>query len=107
VSSEEFRYISEIKKLLDSNCKIEKVYPTVFASDAEVNIVTVITKCPNEKEHNSCLQGGSTCIKGNSKNLHIDYYPLHEVSFIMYCKFIIPGAVINDKTCRLPRICHK
>ena len=50
MSSEEFRYISEIKKLLDSNCKIEKVYPTVFASDAEVNIVTVIMKCPNEKE---------------------------------------------------------
>jgi hypothetical protein len=44
VSSEEFRSISEIKKLLDSNCKIEKVYPPVFASDAEVNIVTVTVK---------------------------------------------------------------
>jgi hypothetical protein len=45
VSSEEFRSISEIKSLLDSNCKIEKVYPPVFASDAEVNIVTVTVKC--------------------------------------------------------------
>jgi hypothetical protein len=35
--SEEFRSISELKKLLASNCKIEKIYPSVFASDAEVN----------------------------------------------------------------------
>jgi hypothetical protein len=41
--------ISELKKLLDSNCKIEKVYPPVFASDAEVNIVTVTVKCPHGK----------------------------------------------------------
>jgi hypothetical protein len=49
VSSEEFRSISEIKSLLDSNCKTEKVYPSVFASDAEVNIVTVTVKCPDGK----------------------------------------------------------
>jgi hypothetical protein len=47
VSSEEFRSISELKKLLASNCKIEKVYPPVFASDAEVNIVTVLMNCPD------------------------------------------------------------
>ena len=41
MSSEEFSSISELKNLLTSNCKIEKVYPPVFASDAEVNIVTV------------------------------------------------------------------
>jgi hypothetical protein len=47
IMSEEFRSISELKKLLASNCKIEKVYPAVFASDAEVNIVTVTVKCPD------------------------------------------------------------
>jgi hypothetical protein len=49
VSSEEFRSISELKKLFTSNCKIEKVYPPVFASDAEVNIVTVLIRCPDGK----------------------------------------------------------
>jgi hypothetical protein len=49
VSSEEFRSISELKELLASNCKIEKVYPPVFASDAEVNIVTVTVKCHDGK----------------------------------------------------------
>jgi hypothetical protein len=47
--SEEFRSISELKKLLASNYKIEKVYPQVFASDAEVNMVTVAVKCPDGK----------------------------------------------------------
>ena len=36
-SSEEFKSISELKKLRAANCKIEKIHPTVFASDAEVN----------------------------------------------------------------------
>jgi hypothetical protein len=49
VSSQEFRSISELKKLLASNCKIEKVYPPVFASDVEVNIVTVVVKCHDGK----------------------------------------------------------
>ena len=49
MSSEEFRSISELKNLLAFNCKIEKVYPPVFASDAEVNIVTVTVKCPDGK----------------------------------------------------------
>jgi hypothetical protein len=47
--SEEFRSISELKKLLASSCKIENVYPQVFASDAEVNIVTVTVNCPDGK----------------------------------------------------------
>ena len=47
--SEELRSISELKKLLDSNCKIEKIYPQVFASDAEVNLVTVTVRCPDGK----------------------------------------------------------
>jgi len=41
--------LSELKKLLASSCKIEKVYPQVFASDAEVNIVTVTVKCSDGK----------------------------------------------------------
>ena len=49
MSSQEFRSISELKKLLASNCKIEKVYPPVFASDVEVNIVTVVVKCHDGK----------------------------------------------------------
>jgi hypothetical protein len=49
MSSEEFRSISELKKLLASNCKMEKRYPPVFASDAEVNIVTVTVKCHDGK----------------------------------------------------------
>jgi hypothetical protein len=49
IMSEEFRSISELRKLLASNCKIEKVYPQVFASDAEVNVVTVTVKCPDGK----------------------------------------------------------
>jgi hypothetical protein len=49
MSSEEFRSISELKKLLASNCKIEKIHPPVFASDVEVNIITVTVKRPNGK----------------------------------------------------------
>jgi len=41
--------ISELKKLLAVNSKIEKIHPDVFASDAEVNIVTVTVLCPDGK----------------------------------------------------------
>ena len=37
----EFESISELKKLLAQNYKIEKVGPRMFTSDAEVNIVRV------------------------------------------------------------------
>jgi len=37
----EFESISELKKLLAQNYKIEKVEPRMFTSDAEVNIVRV------------------------------------------------------------------
>ena len=47
--SEEFRSISELKKLLASNCKVEKVYPIIFASGAEVNIITVTVRCHDGK----------------------------------------------------------
>ena len=45
--STEFKSISELKKLLDADCKIEKIHPHVFVSDAEVNIVTVTLVCPD------------------------------------------------------------
>ena len=43
--------INKIKELLDRNCKIEKVYPQVFGSDAETNIVTIELKCPDGTFH--------------------------------------------------------
>ena len=42
--------ISKLKNLLDADCKIEKVQPPVFASDAEVNIVIVTVLCPDGKK---------------------------------------------------------
>jgi hypothetical protein len=47
--SSEFNSISELKRLLDANCKIENVQPPVLASDAEVNIVIVSVVCPDGK----------------------------------------------------------
>jgi hypothetical protein len=47
----ELNSISELKKLLDANCKIEKVEPPVYASDAEVSIVKVSIVCPDGKSH--------------------------------------------------------
>jgi hypothetical protein len=44
-------FINKIKELLDRNCNIEKVYPQVFGSDAETNIVTVELKCPDGTSH--------------------------------------------------------
>jgi hypothetical protein len=49
MSSDDFKAISELKKLLAANCKIEKIHPPVFASDAEVNMVTVTVAFPDEK----------------------------------------------------------
>jgi hypothetical protein len=37
--------------MLNNGCKIEKTYPSVFGSDAEVNIVTVEVKCPDGHIH--------------------------------------------------------
>lgn len=43
--------ILKLQDLLSRNCKIDKVQPTVFASDAEVNIVTVTVSCPDGTRH--------------------------------------------------------
>ena len=37
----------KLQDLLNNGCKIEKIYPSVIGSDAEVNIVTVEVKCPD------------------------------------------------------------
>ena len=47
----EFKSISELKKLLDADCKIEKVEPPVYASDIETTIVRVTLKCPDGKSY--------------------------------------------------------
>ena len=43
--------ILKLKELLDRDCKIEKIYPSVLGSDAEVNIVTVEVRCPDKNIH--------------------------------------------------------
>lgn len=43
--------IVKLKELLDRDCKIEKIYPSVLGSDAEINIVTVEVRCPDKKIH--------------------------------------------------------
>ena len=47
----EFKSISEVKKLIAENCKIEKIQPQIIASDIEVNVVTVTLVCPDGKTH--------------------------------------------------------
>jgi hypothetical protein len=47
----EYNSISELKKLLDFNCKIEKVQPPVIASDAETNMIIITIVCPDGKKH--------------------------------------------------------
>ena len=48
--SSEGNPISKLKKLSESNCKIQKTQPPVMASDAEVNIVMVTLLCPDSKK---------------------------------------------------------
>jgi hypothetical protein len=43
--------ILKLKELLDRDCKIEKIYPSVLGSDAEINIVTVEVRCPDKNIH--------------------------------------------------------
>jgi hypothetical protein len=50
MAGNESKSISELKKLLDANCKIEKIHPQMFASDAEVNIITVTVVCPDGRK---------------------------------------------------------
>jgi hypothetical protein len=43
--------VSRLQELLAKNCRVEKVQPAMFASDAEVNIVTVTVACPDGTAH--------------------------------------------------------
>lgn len=43
--------ILKLQGLLDRGCKIEKVYPSVLGSDAEINIVTVEVRCSDGQIH--------------------------------------------------------
>ena len=43
--------ILKLQGLLDRGCKIEKVYPSVLGSDAEINIVTVEVRCSEGQIH--------------------------------------------------------
>ena len=46
----ELESLTKLKSLLDNNYKIESIQPSVFASDAEVSIVTVTLLCPDGKK---------------------------------------------------------
>ena len=41
----------KLQGLLDKGCRIVKIYPRVFGSDAETNIVTVEVSCPDKNIH--------------------------------------------------------
>ena len=43
--------VAQLRDLLAKNCKIQKVQPSVFASDAEVNLVVVTLACPDGSTH--------------------------------------------------------
>jgi hypothetical protein len=43
--------VTQLKGLLARNCKVQKVQPAAFASDAEVNIVIVTLVCPDGATH--------------------------------------------------------
>jgi len=43
--------ILKLQELLDKDCKIEKIYPGVLGSDAEINLVTVEVRCPDKNIH--------------------------------------------------------
>lgn len=67
----EFKSISELKKLLTDNCKIEKIQPPVIASDIEVNLVTVTLVCPDGKKHTiRAFKEESHALREFVRNLH-------------------------------------
>jgi hypothetical protein len=63
--------ITKLKSLLENNYKIESVQPSVFASDAEVNIVTVTLLCPDgKKETLRAYREESRALREYIRNLH-------------------------------------
>jgi len=43
--------VAQLRDLLAKDCRIQKVQPAVFASDAEVSIVVVTLVCPGGATH--------------------------------------------------------
>ena len=43
--------VAQLRDLLAKDCRIQKVQPAVFASDAEINIVVVTLTCPGGATH--------------------------------------------------------
>lgn len=43
--------VAQLRELLAKNCKIQKIQPAVFASDAEVSIIVVTMACPDGATH--------------------------------------------------------
>jgi hypothetical protein len=43
--------VAQLSDLLSKNCRIQKVEPSVFASDAEVSLVVVTLGCPGGATH--------------------------------------------------------
>lgn len=63
--------LTKLKRLLDNNYKIEKIQPPVFASDAEVNIVTITLLCPDgKKESVYAYREESRALREYIRNLH-------------------------------------
>ena len=44
--------IKKLQNLIDNNYKIEKIYPPIFGSDAEINIVNITLVSPEGKKEN-------------------------------------------------------
>ena len=63
--------LTKLKRLLDNDYQIEKIQPPVFASDAEVNIVTVTLLCPDgKKEIIRAYREESRALREYIRNLH-------------------------------------
>ena len=63
--------LTKLKRLLDNDYKIEKIQPPVFASDAEVNIVTVKLLSPDgKKEMIHAYREESRALREYIRNLH-------------------------------------
>jgi hypothetical protein len=55
--------MSQLKRLLESNCKIERIQPPVTASDAAVNIVIVTLLCSWRNINFQITIDGYLCLK--------------------------------------------
>jgi hypothetical protein len=63
--------LTKLKRLLDNDYKIEKIQPPVFASEVEVNIVTVTLLCPDGKNETiRAYREESKALREYIRNLH-------------------------------------